>query len=96
MPKHAGCLKPIKFIGCEALGLDPKDSGTSSQRFEREAQTTAALRSPHTIQLYDFGVSEAGILYYVMELLDGFDVEEMVTRFYREARAAASAARTVP
>ena len=30
--------------------------------------------SPHTIQLYDFGVTDDGTFYYVMELLDGFDL----------------------
>src|SRR5262245_59532159 len=38
-------------------------------RFEREAQATALLRSPHTVELYDFGVSDTGTFYYVMELL---------------------------
>jgi DNA-binding NtrC family response regulator len=51
------------------------------QRFQREAQVTADLRSPHTVQLYDFGVNESGSFYYVMELLDGLDVQGIVTRF---------------
>ena len=42
-------------------------------RFEREAQATSSLRSPHTIELYDFGVADDGTFYYVMELLDGCD-----------------------
>jgi serine/threonine-protein kinase len=50
-------------------------------RFEREAQATASLRSPHTIQLYDFGVTDDGRFYYVMELLDGFDLHTLVQRF---------------
>ena len=50
-------------------------------RFEREAQATASLRSPHTIELYDFGVADDGAFYYVMELLDGFDLETLVERF---------------
>jgi serine/threonine protein kinase len=50
-------------------------------RFEREAKATAALRSPHTIQLYDFGRSDDGAFYYVMELLEGFTLEEVVRRF---------------
>jgi serine/threonine-protein kinase len=54
-------------------------AGTGRQRFEREAQATAALRSPHTVEVYEFGVSEGGEIYYVMELLDGFDVEHLVT-----------------
>ena len=40
------------------------------KRFEREAQATAALSSPHTIQVFDFGITQDGTFYYVMELLD--------------------------
>lgn len=50
-------------------------------RFEREAQITSTLRSPHTIQLYDFGVTDDGAFYYVMELLEGFDLQALVERF---------------
>ena len=51
------------------------------RRFQREAQVTAGLRSPHTVQLYDFGVNDTGSFYYVMELLDGLDLQHIVTRF---------------
>ena len=51
------------------------------RRFEREAQVTAALRSPHTVQLYDFGVDDTGSFYYVMELLSGLDLHHIGTRF---------------
>lgn len=50
-------------------------------RFEREAQTTALLQSPHTIHLFDYGVTDEGAFYYVMELLDGFDLRTLVERF---------------
>lgn len=50
-------------------------------RFQREAQVTARLRSPHTVQLYDFGVNDSGCFYYVMELLHGLDLQNMVNRF---------------
>jgi eukaryotic-like serine/threonine-protein kinase len=48
--------------------------------FTREVQTTASLSSPHTIQVYDFGVTREGAFYYVMELLDGIDLQTLVER----------------
>jgi hypothetical protein len=51
------------------------------RRFQREAQVTSGLRSPHTVQLYDFGVNDSGSFYYVMELLEGLDLNQIVTRF---------------
>jgi len=67
--------------------IRPVAGATESQqrelvrRFEREAQATALMRSPHTLEVYDFGVAEDGTFYYVMELLDGFDLDELVDRF---------------
>src|SRR2546430_10427833 len=40
------------------------------RRFEREAQVIARLRSPHTVELFDFGIAADRAFYYVMELLD--------------------------
>lgn len=50
-------------------------------RFEQEAKATASLRSPHTVELYDFGVTGEGVFYYAMEFLDGIDLQTLVKRF---------------
>jgi serine/threonine-protein kinase len=56
-------------------------SAEAISRFEREAQVIARLRSPHTVELFDFGVADDGAFYYVMELLDGLDAESLLQRF---------------
>jgi serine/threonine-protein kinase len=47
------------------------------ERFRREAMVTGNLTSPHTVELYDFGV-EGGVLYLAMELLSGMSLKAMV------------------
>jgi serine/threonine-protein kinase len=61
--------------------LDESRQELFAQRFHREANTIAALKSPHTVYLYDFGTTEDGRLYYVMELLDGISLQTLVTTF---------------
>ena len=64
-----------------ALSAGVAVSSTARQRFEREAQAIAQLRSPHTVNLFDFGVAADGSFYYAMELLDGVDADSLVRRF---------------
>jgi serine/threonine-protein kinase len=63
-----------------AAGTDAETRATL-HRFENEAQATAALTSPHTIRLFDFGVTDDGSFYYVMELLTGRDMASLVADF---------------
>jgi serine/threonine-protein kinase len=81
--EHHSLARPaaIKLIRPEALAGGSADGATVSRRFEREAQATAQLKSDHAIGLYDFGQQEDGTLYYVMELLEGVDLERFVQRF---------------
>ena len=69
----------VKLIRQEVAPGDVREQLVG--RFQREAQVTARLRSPHTVQLYDFGVNETGGFYYVMELLQGLDLQVLVNRF---------------
>jgi serine/threonine-protein kinase len=47
-------------------------------RFEREVQSTTELSHPNTVRVFDYGVTEDGIWYYAMELLQGQTLGEIV------------------
>jgi len=82
--RHQMLARPaaIKLIKRDlAAGDDPRIATDAALRFEREAQAIASLRSPHTVELYDFGVADNGAFYFAMELLDGFDADALVRRF---------------
>ena len=49
-------------------------------RFEREAQTVAALSHPHILKVFDYGIHENDIVYLVMELLSGGSLADRIRR----------------
>jgi tRNA A-37 threonylcarbamoyl transferase component Bud32 len=69
----------VKLIRPAMIG-DGSESAArvAATRFRREATAAANLRSPHTVELYDFGVTEDGTLYFAMELLEGLTLEALV------------------
>jgi len=72
----------IKLIRPKSLGSEGSEADGRAQillrRFEREAKATSALQSPHTVRVYDFGTTDDGTFYYVMELLEGRDLHSLV------------------
>ena len=50
-------------------------------RFEREVRSTAQLSHPNTVEIYDYGRTEDGTFYYVMEYLPGLNLADLVARF---------------
>ncbi|MGI8497082.1 MAG: serine/threonine-protein kinase [Gemmatimonadaceae bacterium] len=72
----------IKLIRPEMLGAAGGEAAKLAvKRFRREAEAAANLRSSHTVELYDFGVTDDETLYFVMELLDGLDLESFVHEY---------------
>jgi serine/threonine-protein kinase len=66
----------IKLIRPEKAG-DPRNLA----RFAREVQAIVKLHHPNVVHVYDYGNAEDGTFYYVMEYLDGMDLEQMVRRY---------------
>jgi len=72
----------VKFIKHDVIvGMNADEMQRLNQRFEHEVQATSTLQSPHTIDIYDYGITPDGTFYYVMELLNGIDMETLVKRF---------------
>ncbi|WP_406693670.1 serine/threonine-protein kinase [Singulisphaera sp. Ch08] len=53
---------------------------TALKRFEREVRLTATLSHPNTVDIYDYGRTEDGTYFYVMEYLPGLSLEDLVGR----------------
>jgi serine/threonine-protein kinase len=79
--EHRLFARPAAIKLIAGHGMAEGSGRIAEERFRREAEAAAGLRSPHTIQLYDFGITRDRRLYYVMELLEGSDLESLVTRY---------------
>lgn len=66
----------IKLIKAEKAG-DPR----TLARFQREVRSTAKLSHWNTVEIFDYGHTQDGTFYYVMEYLPGMSLAEMVERF---------------
>ncbi len=84
--RHAMLRRPtaLKLLKTERAGAE------AIARFEKEVQLTAALTHPNTVTIFDYGRTPEGVFYYVMELLDGATVTDIV-----EATGAQDPARVV-
>jgi eukaryotic-like serine/threonine-protein kinase len=66
-------------MAIKRLGRSYANSVEARARFEREAKACAQLRSPHVVQVHDYGIEE-GSPFLVMELLEGEDLGARIRR----------------
>lgn len=64
----------LKVMGSDLLSMD-----AALQRFKREARAAAMIRSPHVVEIHDYGV-DGGMPYIVMEMLEGEDLKTLIGR----------------
>ena len=78
LAEHVLMKRPcaLKLIRSQA-SADP----TAIARFEREVKTTSGLTHPHTIEIYDYGHTDDGTFYYVMEYLPGLSLADLLERY---------------
>jgi len=64
-----------------ALKILPPQIGETeafAERFTREAQSLAKLNHPRIVSVHDFGHTEAGLYYFIMEFVDGTDLRRVI------------------
>src|SRR5262245_11140680 len=79
LAEHLSLHSPVAV---KLLTQEIAESEEGVQRFLREARAAASLRSPHVVQILDYGVHD-GTPYIVMELLDGESLADRLKRLQR-------------
>ena len=71
--RHAMMKRPVavKLLPAAAAGQE------AIARFEREVQLTSQLSHPNTVIIHDYGRTNEGVFYYVMELIEGATLEQV-------------------
>lgn len=75
LQENVGRDVALKFLA-PSVAKDP----VNIERFRREAFHVSQLRHPNTITLYDYGQTDSGLFYMVMELLEGIALSDMIQR----------------
>jgi serine/threonine-protein kinase len=80
---HAKQLATGRDVAIKILRDERALEGAAKARFLREARAHSLLSSPHTVRVLDFGQSDDGALFLVMELLEGESLGRRIRRLGR-------------
>ena len=71
--------EPIdRQVAVKVLHHNLTNDDIAVKRFRREARVISKMRHPNTVTIYDFGQTQAGELYLVMEFLEGQTVAQLL------------------
>ncbi len=70
-------LKPVQRQDMDA-DQEARRLEVVTKRFEREAQLVSGLRDSHTVMMYDYGSTPEGLIYMVLEYVDGQPLSDVV------------------
>ena len=70
----------VKTVRQDILSSDDLQEGEAIARFEREAMSAASVRHPNVVDVTDFGESEDGVFFLVMEYVEGETLHRLLRR----------------
>ncbi len=71
-------LSLARLVAIKILPLELSLRAEFAERFRREAQALARLAHPHIVGIYDFGQTQDGHFFFVMELVEGSDLQMLM------------------
>ncbi len=83
--EHMGTAQEVA-VKLMAFDMAGANGEIAVRRFFREARTTAALKHPNTVRVFDVGQDEQGPLFIAMEVLRGESLEDLMKRRFSEGR----------
>ena len=70
----------VKTVRQDVLNSEDLQEGEAISRFEREAQAAASIQHPNTVSVTDFGETDDGVFYLVMEYVEGETLHRLLRR----------------
>lgn len=70
----------VKTVRQDVLNSEDLQEGEAIARFEREARAAASIHHPHVVDVTDFGESEDGVFFLVMEFVEGETLHRLLRR----------------